>query len=172
MNLDRILFIGSPGSGKSTLAKIVAEKKNLPLVHLDRLFWRDGWTQVSKEDFDRSLAEELKKERWIIDGNFSRTMEMRIARADTIVFLDYPRHICVFRVLKRVITNYGESRSDMGGNCPERFDLSFLKFVWKFPEHSKKKILSLLENAEGKNVITVRNEKERKAFLALLEAKK
>ena len=167
--MNRIIVIGCPGSGKSTLSKIMAKKLSLPLVHLDQLFWDSGWKEKSREDFDALLLAELKKERWIIDGNYSRTLCARLEKADTVVFLDYPRVVCVYRVLKRVITRYGESRSDMGENCPERFDLSFLKYIWHFCKTDRPKLVSILEKAEGKNIIVIRNEAERSAFLASLE---
>ncbi len=167
--MDRIIVIGCPGSGKSTLSKIMAKKLSLPLVHLDQLFWDSGWKEKSRKEFDALLLSELKKERWIIDGNYGRTLGMRLEKADTVVFLDYPRVVCVYRVLKRVITRYGESRSDMGKNCPERFDLSFLKYVWHFRKTTRPKLILALEKAEGKNMIVIQNEVERSAFLASLE---
>ena len=76
--MNRIIIIGNSGSGKSTLAKELAVRLNLPLIHLDKLFWRDNWQHISRDEFDDLLLSELKKERWIIDGNFGRTIPLRL----------------------------------------------------------------------------------------------
>ena len=171
IRVERMMVIGCPGSGKSTLSRLMAKKTGFPLVHLDQLFWNSGWQEKSREEFDSILTEELQKDRWIIDGNYSRTISMRLERADTVVFMDYPSVVCAYRVLKRVITRYGESRSDMGENCPERFDMSFLKYVWHFRKTERPKLISRLSEAEGKHIIDIKNEKDRKAFLKKLEDK-
>lgn len=166
--MNRILIIGCPGSGKTTLSKILAEKRKLPLVHLDKIFWNSGWQQKSQEEFDAELAEILDTDCWIIDGNYSRTLPERLEKADMVIHLDYPTRVCIWRVLKRVMTNYGKTRSDMGENCPERFDIEFLKYVWGFRKHYLPKMQSCLRESDIK-VITIRTEKERKAFLKSLE---
>lgn len=106
--MQKILIIGSPGSGKSTFSFRLSEKLNIPIIHLDKLFWKSGWVSRSKEAFDKLLIEEMEKESWIIDGNYSRTLPMRLEKADTVIFFDYSRFVCLWRVLKRVITNYGK----------------------------------------------------------------
>lgn len=135
--MKRIMVIGCCGSGKSTLSKALAKKLKLPLVHLDVLNWRDDWQAISNEEFDDLLLAEVQKEAWIIDGNYNRTIELRLQYCDAVIYLDYSRFRCLFGVLKRVIRNYGQTRSDMGGHCPERFDLSFLKFVWNFNKNNQ-----------------------------------
>ena len=83
--MERIVIIGCGGAGKSTLARQLGEKLDIPVVHLDKLFWRPGWVQVSKEEFDKLHREALAREKWIMDGNFDRTMEERITRSDTVI---------------------------------------------------------------------------------------
>lgn len=162
--MQRIMIIGSPGSGKSTLAKSIAQAFDLPLVHLDKLYWKKGWMESSAEEFDEKLSEVLKQETWVIDGNYSRTIAMRLKRADTVIFLDYPRRICLWRVIKRILKNHGTTRSDMGNDCPERFDISFLKFVWRFRKNSRENILALLSETKEKQIITIRNKKDDQQF--------
>lgn len=157
--MKRIVILGCPGSGKSTVSKKLSQKLNIPVIHLDKLFWRDGWTNVSREEFDILLEGELKKEEWIMDGNYSRTIPMRLARADTAVYFDYPTVTCLWRIIKRVITKHGISRSDMGNNCPERFDFEFLLYVARFRRQQRRMILDFLGNACA-DVIIVRNKKE------------
>ena len=164
--MKRIMIIGCCGSGKTTLARKMAEKLRLPLVHLDRLYWRDGWTNVSREEFDRLLAEELAKPCWIMDGNFGRTIPARLEKCDTVIYLDYARRVCLMGVISRVIRSYGRSRPDMGGNCPERFNWEFLKFVWNFNRTHREKFQTMLSQANGVSVIVLKSRKEADAFLA------
>ena len=90
--MERIVIIGCPGSGKSTLARELGEKLDLPVVHLDQIYWSPGnWQHLEKDEFDALLMQELQKPRWILDGNFNRTLELRLERCDTVIFLDFNR---------------------------------------------------------------------------------
>ncbi len=133
--MNKIIVIGNMASGKTTFSKALAEKLNLPLVHLDKIFWCGKWHHISKENFDKILEEELQKDSWIIDGNYNRTIPRRLKECDTVFYFDLPIITCLWNSTKRVIKNYGKTRDDMGGYCPERFDkhkfelyLSILKF--------------------------------------------
>ena len=163
--MERILVIGCPGSGKTRLAKLLGEKLDLPVVHLDNLWWTDGWQNVSREEFDARLEEVLEGERWIIDGNFSRTMPLRLQHCDTIVYLDYSRWQCLAGMTQRVIANYGKSRPDMGGNCPERFDPEFVKFIWNFNKNNRSMNYTWIAQAKHAKAIVLKNRKEAKRFL-------
>ena len=156
---ERILVIGSPGAGKTTLARALSEKLDLPLVHLDMLHWREGWTEAPREEFDALLGEALARPRWIIDGNYSRTLPLRLSRCDTVVCLDYPRLLCLWGAVKRVLKNAGRSRPDMGPGCPERLDPEFLRYIWNFRKTQRQKIFALLDGFEGR-VIVLRNRRE------------
>ena len=101
--MKRIIIIGCGGAGKSTLARQLGEKLNLPVVHLDKLFWRPNWISVSQEEFDELHRRELAKETWILDGNFNRTMPERIARCDTVIYLDFSRFACLMGVARRIV---------------------------------------------------------------------
>lgn len=166
--MERIMIIGCGGAGKSTLARQLGEKTGLPVVHLDKLFWKPGWESLSQEEFDQVHQEAISRERWIIDGNFDRTIPQRLSRCDTVLYLDFSRWACVMGVAKRVLTTYGTVREDMGEGCPERFDLEFLKWVWDFNKNKRQKNYRLLEEAEGVEVIILKNRREVKRFLASL----
>ena len=120
--MKRILIIGNAGSGKTTFAKALAEKTQLPLIHLDKLLWCGEWEHLSRDEFDTILQEELDKDEWIIDGNFGRTIPHRFKYCDTVFYFDLPTITCLWGSTVRVVKNYGKSRDDMGGNCPEYFD--------------------------------------------------
>jgi adenylate kinase family enzyme len=163
--MERILVIGCGGAGKSTLARQLGEKLNLPVVHLDRLYWKPGWVQESREEFDRKLAQELGKATWILDGNFNRTMPQRMAKCDTVIYLDFPRMTCLLGVMKRILTTYGKVRPDMGAGCPERFDLEFLQWVWNYNKNNREQIYRLLDEATHAQKIVLKNRRAVKAFL-------
>jgi len=163
--MDRILVIGSPGAGKTTFSLTLAERLSLPVVHLDRLFWRDGWQNVSREEFDRQLADAMAGPAWIIDGNYSRTLPVRLKEADTVIFLDYPTVTCLLGVLTRVIRNRGISRPDMGGNCPERLDPEFLRYVRDFRKKQRPQLQALLAGAQDKRIHVLKSRRAAKKFL-------
>ena len=163
--MERILIIGCGGAGKSTLARQLGKKLDLPVVHLDTLFWKPGWVQESREEFDRKLSVELEKPRWILDGNFNRTMPQRMAKCDTIIYLDFPRLTCLMGVIKRIVTTYGKVRPDMGDGCPERFDLEFLRWVWNYNKNNRERNYQLLSEAAHAQKLVLKNRRAANQFL-------
>ncbi len=163
--MEKIIIIGCPGSGKTTLAKLLGDKLNLPVVHLDRLQWKGNWETIRGEEFDNLLKAEMEKDAWIIDGNYNRTIPMRLQYCDTVIFLDYPTLVSISGALTRMIKNYGKVRQDMGGNCRERFDPKFFWFILTFNIKNRKRYYRMLEDTEDKNVIILRSRKEAEKFL-------
>ena len=163
--MEKIVIIGCPGSGKSTLARELGEKLDLTVVHLDRLWWTKGWENVSMEEFDVRLENALKLDSWIIDGNYSRTMDARLEKCDTIIYLDFSRITCLMGVIKRVLTTYGKSRPDMGEGCPERVDFEFLQWVWNYNKDKRQRNYRLLNEAEHAETIVLKNRRAIKEFL-------
>lgn len=163
--MKKIMIIGCCGSGKTTLAKKLSNKLNLPLIHLDKLNWRDNWQNISKEEFDDLLWAEVVKPTWIIDGNYERTIPLRLKYCDTVIYMDYSRISCLYGVIKRVVMGYGKSRPDMGGYCPERFDFDFIKFVWNFNKNNRKRYYDILSSKEDIQVIILRNRRQAAHFL-------
>jgi len=130
--MQRVLVIGPCGAGKSTAAVELGRLLDLPVHHLDRLHWREGWVESSREDLRDALAPILAGERWLIDGNYGGTMDERLERADTVVYLDYPTRLCLWRALGRVWRYRGQPRPDMAPGCPERFDPAFFLYILTF----------------------------------------
>jgi len=159
------MIIGCPGSGKSTLARQLREKLGLPLIHLDQLWHRAGWTHVTREEFDAQLELALDMERWIIDGNFSRTIDRRLSKCDTIIYLDFSRWECLLGVFQRILTNYGKVRPDMAEGCQERFDREFIKYVWNFNKNNRVRNYTYLAQAKHAKHIVLKNRREVRAFL-------
>lgn len=154
------MVIGCPGGGKSTFARALHEKTGLPLIYLDRLNWNADRTTVSREVFRRRLEEAVAEERWIIDGNYGSTLELRLRRCDTVFFLDYPVEICLAGALARV----GVGRADMPW-VEEEPDQEFLRFIRDFPANGRPKILALLERYPDKKVVVFRSRREAEDFL-------
>ena len=163
--MQRILIIGCSGAGKSTLARKLGEKTGLPVVHLDALFWKPGWVESEREVFDARVLAELEKPAWIIDGNYARTLPVRLEKCDGVIYLDFPRWLCILGVLKRVLTTYGTVRPDMPEGCPERFDWEFLKWVWNFNRNNREKTWAQLEKLPAEKVMILKNRREVRKFL-------
>ena len=151
----RILIIGCGGSGKSTLSVALGERLALPVVHLDRLFWRAGWVQISRDAFDSALQLELAKPAWVMDGNYDRTLPLRLRACDTVVYLDYPPLVCLWGVLCRQLRYRGRTRPDMADGCPERVDRDFLRWILTFRAKHGKAYAALLRTAEANGVAVI-----------------
>jgi adenylate kinase family enzyme len=130
--MQRVLVIGSPGAGKSTLARALAMRTGLPLHNLDRMHWLPGWIERDRAEGLAELRGVLVQDRWIIDGNYGSSLPERLTRADTVVWLDYPTHLCLARVFKRWWQYQGQTRPDMTEGCPENLNLEFLHYVLVF----------------------------------------
>ncbi|QOV09577.1 adenylate kinase [Viridibacillus arvi] len=150
---QRVLIIGSSGAGKSTLSRTLSELWELPLVHLDAIYWKTGWQKSNKEDFIERLHLELKKPAWIIDGNFDSTLEMRAKYADLIIFLDFSNKLCTYRVLKRTMQYRGRTRPDMGEGCPEKVDAEFLRWIWRFPVDARPGVMNTMIQTNVNSII-------------------
>jgi adenylate kinase family enzyme len=165
--MKKVLVIGSSGAGKSTFARRLGEKTGLPVVHLDVLYWKPNWVGTEDDEWKKKVEEALQGDAWIIDGNFSGTMELRIPACDTVIFLDFPRVLCVYRILKRVVLYRKGKRPDMAKGCDEKFDWEFTKWVWNYPNRSKPKVEALLKRFENeKTIIRLKSKREVENFFA------
>ncbi|MGV2827483.1 DNA topology modulation protein [Myxosarcina sp. GI1(2024)] len=156
--MQRITILGSCGAGKSTLARILGVKLSLPVIHLDSYYWQEGWVETERTDWINIQQHLIQGDRWIIDGNYSNTLEMRLKAADTIIWLDFPRGLCLWRVITRYLKYRGRVRQDMAAGCEERLNLEFLQYVWNFPARKRAEILARLEKYRNfKQVIILPN---------------
>jgi adenylate kinase family enzyme len=147
--MKKILIIGSGGSGKSTLAARLGEATGIEVVHLDQEYWQPGWVEPDKAEWALHVARILPRDAWIKDGNYSGTLEMRMAAADTVIFLDLPRTVCIRRILRRSLKYRGTNRPDMAEGCNEKVDLKFLKWIWDYPRRTRPKVERMLAEFEG-----------------------
>ncbi len=146
---NRIVVLGCSGSGKSTFAKKLAARTGLPLIHLDNIWWKEDRTHISREEFDLRLAEVLQGEKWIIDGDYSRTYEPRIAACDTVIFLDLGEEECMAGITGRV----GQARTDIPWTEQE-LDPELVEMVRSYRETKRPKLLALFDKYPKKRVIT------------------
>src|SRR5262245_8621991 len=153
--MRRVLVLGSPGSGKSTFARRLADRLGAPLIHLDFYFWCAGWEPVDETTFRSRVSELVAMPEWVMDGNYSRTFDIRMPRADTAVWLECSRLTCLLRVTWRVLREYGHVRPELPPGCPEHLDLAFLRYIWDFPTKHRPRIVGAVEQF-GKDVRVVR----------------
>ncbi|MGI9491538.1 MAG: DNA topology modulation protein FlaR, partial [Geminicoccaceae bacterium] len=141
--MKRVMIVGGPGSGKSTLARMLGEITGLPIFHMDHIHWKPGWVERTQDEKNRLAHEVHRREEWIFEGNHSRTYAERIERADTLIWLDFPLALRLWRVLWRSAVSYGKTRPDMAEGCPERFGagtIEFIAFIWRTRHSSRMKI--------------------------------
>ena len=164
--MQRVLIVGSGGAGKSTLSKRLGKVLGLPVIHLDSLYWSPGWIEPDKLQWAQTVRSVVGRPAWILDGNYSGTLAERIEACDTVVFLDVSRHICLWRVLKRIAKYRGKTRPDMPEGCLERLDLAFLLWIWNYPNRTRRKILTLLDTHRAtKHVVHLRTRADVERFI-------
>jgi adenylate kinase family enzyme len=164
--MKRIIIIGSGGAGKSTLAKRLGEIFDIPVLHLDKLYWQPNWQEPNKTDWENKVSELLKNDTWIMDGNFGGTFEMRLNACDTAIFLDFSPFVCLYRVLKRRLTYRNTNRPDMAKGCNEKIDLEFLGWIFSYRRRKRPKVLQILKQFQKeKNIIILKTAKDVETFL-------
>ncbi|PSL40466.1 adenylate kinase family enzyme [Planomicrobium soli] len=128
--MEKIVVMGvSAGVGKSTFAAKLGKKLSLPVYHLDSYYWKPGWVEAAPEEFKVNQETIVQTDKWIIDGNYTATAGVRLKEADTLIYLELPLPVCLYRVLKRWLINIGRTRPDLAEGCPEKMDWAFLKFI-------------------------------------------
>ena len=178
--MKKITLVGSPGAGKSTLAIKLGKKLNIEVIHLDRYFWIGGWQTSSKEDWEAFQRHLLGLDQWIIDGTYLSTSELRLAAANTIIFLDRSPFLCLWRVIKRhywrVITRHLKNakhlQPDFPESCRDRLNFQYMKKVfWTFPRQDRQDLLNKIQAIQEQRLggteklITLRSSREIKNFL-------
>ncbi len=167
--MQRFLVIGCGGAGKTTVARQIAARTGLPLVHLDQLYWHPGWIPTPNAEWDRQVQALIGQEAWVMDGNYGRTLPQRLAAADTVVFLDLPRLVCSWRIIKRQLQHWGRSRADVAPGCPERLTLEFLVWIWTYRERRRPDIVRRLgEVRDAKQVFILTHAADVRRFIASL----
>lgn len=159
--MKRVIVIGCPGSGKTTFAEKLRDKSNLPLFYLDAIWHKPDRTHISREEYDKRLAEILALDAWIIDGNYSRTIESRIAACDTVFLFDLPSEVC----LDGAISRLGKDRYDMPWIDTE-LDPKLKAEIEEFSSKNLPSIYALVDKyRDGRNIVVFKSREEADEFL-------
>lgn len=165
--MKKILIIGAGGAGKSTFARRLSEILKLEVIHLDALYWQAGWVETPKPEWKEKVEELLKRDAWIMDGNYSGTLDIRIEACDTVIFLDIAPLTCLWRIFKRLLQYHNRRRPDMAAGCEEKLDVEFIGWVWAYRKRSRPKVVRLLEeHRQRKTIVWLRTQAEIEDFLA------
>lgn len=159
----------SAGVGKSTFARRLGEALHINVYHLDTFFWKPNWVEASEVEFSIAQQNIVSENQWIIEGNYNSTFEIRAEHADTIIYLELPLRVCLYRVIKRRIMNSGKTRPDMGEDCKEKIDWAFIKFIvttyYPRKRRMEERFLSFQTIGNKKDIIQLKSKKEIHTFL-------
>ena len=168
--MERIAILGCPGGGKSTLARALGKRLALPVIHIDTLYWQPGWTAPDEATFRARMTEALAGDRWVVDGNFSATFDLRLPRAEMVIVIEQPRWRCLWGAFKRWLIWRGRNRPDLASNCPEKFDPEFYRYIWNYERDQTPKLAPALARYCPLLVpIRLRSDRQIAAFLVGLE---
>lgn len=159
----RVIIVGCPGSGKSTLARKLHARTGLPLYCLDNVWWKADRTHITRDEFDNRLRTIMQGERWIIEGNYSRTLEMRFLACDTVIFLDYSEDVCMKGITERI----GTVRPDIPWT-ESRLDPELAALVRGYRTENRPELYALMEKYSDKQIIILRTRDEADAWLSSL----
>ena len=160
--MKRVIVIGCPGSGKSTFSRALHDLTGLPLFHLDMMYWNDDRTRVDRDVFYDKLQDVLATDEWIIDGDYISTMELRMKRADTIIFLDYSLEICLQGARARV----GQVRSDMPWvEVEKEVDSEFITRINNYNSEKRPIVIGLLNKYSDKTVVILKSRAQADEFI-------
>lgn len=159
--MKKVIIIGCPGSGKTTFAEKLQKCTGLPLYYLDAIWHKPDKTHITREDFDERIREIFSTPEWIIDGNYNRTIEMRLKECDTVFLFDLPAEVCVQGASERI----GKDRYDLPW-IEDRLDPEFEEFIKEFSEKSLPKIYKLIEKyGSERNIVIFKSREETNAYL-------
>lgn len=159
--MSKIIVLGNSGSGKSTFTSKLASKLNIEYLHLDTIIYKHSWNKPEFDEMENQINEFLKKDNWIIDGNFLNYSTDRFLKCDTIYFLDINRFTCLFSVIRRYFLYKGKKRESRSDYCDEKLSKDYLKWVFKdYYKTSRKHIYKFINENPQKNIIIFKTRKQ------------
>ena len=164
--MEKILVLGSSGSGKSTFARQLGQALNIKVLHLDSHYWLPDWTETTPEAWEKKLGNLLLQDQWVMDGNYTSSLEKRLSYADTAIFLDISRTVCLTRCFRRLAQNWGRSRQELAPGCYEKMDWEFFQWIWTYSRKRKPVILKMLNQQQAEVQIILLKREQIANFLA------
>ncbi len=161
---QRIMIFGLPESGKSTFALKLSKVLKLPLYHLDKYFFISHWIERSEEDFLEIQKGIVEKEQWIVDGNCIHSLETRYKRADIVIYICFPRILCIFRLFQRLLKKDSEIL-DRAPNCKEKVSWKLIQYLWNFECRIQEKINELRKNYPNVKFFKIKSSQEQEMLL-------
>lgn len=164
MRYNRISIVGGSGSGKSTLCNILSKELNLPAIHLDAINFNSNWVEIDKAERDKIISTKSEDEKWIIDGNYNKTLKERFNKADLIIWLDYSTFMQLKGILKRYFKTRNNERPEIPG-CKERLDFTFIKYVATYNKKKRHIIVDNLKDIPKDKVLIFKKQKDLNRWL-------
>lgn len=161
---NRISIVGGSGSGKSTLCNILSKELGLPAIHLDAINYEPNWVEINKTERDNIILSKAQDDKWVIDGNYNKTLKERFDKADLIIWLDYSTLKQLHGILKRYFTTRNSERPEIPG-CKERLEPEFIKYVLTYNKKKRPVILDYLKDVPKEKVLIFKHQKDLNAWL-------
>ena len=161
---NRISIVGGSGSGKSTLCNILSKELGLPAIHLDAINYEPNWVEIDKTERDNIILSKAQDDKWVIDGNYNKTLKERFDKADLIIWLDYSTLKQLHGILKRYFTTRNSERPEISG-CKERLEPEFIKYVLTYNKKKRPVILDYLKDVPKEKVLIFKHQKDLNAWL-------
>lgn len=170
--LRRVLVVGNSGAGKSRLSRALAQRLGLPIEHLDLYYWRPGWVEPSREEWREQVAELVARDEWVLDGNYGSTFDLRLPRAELVVWVDPHPLVCEYQALRRWwVGRRSQARVDLPEGCEEAVDREFLTYIWTYRRRAAPRLhRALAEDAPELPVVRLTSRRAVRRWLATLDA--
>ena len=161
---NRISIVGGSGSGKSTLCNILSKELKLPAIHLDAINYNSNWIEIDKNERDKIISNKSAEDKWIIDGNYNKTLQERFEKADLIIWLDYSTIKQLKGVIKRYLKTYNKERPEIPG-CKDKLDFKLIKYILTYKKKKRPVIEDYLKNIPKEKVMVFRKQKDLNEWL-------
>lgn len=161
---NRISIVGGSGSGKSTLCNILSKELNLPAIHLDAINFNSDWVEIDKTERDKIISAKSSEDKWVIDGNYSKTLKERFEKTDLIIWLDYSTFTQLKGIFKRFFKTHNKEKPEIPG-CKERLNFTFIKYVATYNKKKRHIIVDTLENVSKDKVLIFKKQKDLNKWL-------
>ena len=161
---NRISIIGGSGSGKSTLATILSKELNIPAIHLDAINYNANWVEIDQTEREKIIQKKSNEEKWIIDGNYAKTLKDRLDKADLVIWLDYSSFAHFKGFLKRFLKYHNKEKPELPG-CKERFNLTFIKYVISYNKKKRPEIQKILSEYSDNKILVFKKQKDLNKWL-------